>query len=68
MKTFPVALDDETHKHLRHAAIDEGVSLHEWILDAIRRKLYHQSNRSRGNVYVKEGSEPYEADGTEAQD
>jgi predicted transcriptional regulator len=39
MKTFPVRLDEELHRRLRHAAIDEGVSLQEWIAAAIAERL-----------------------------
>ena len=39
MKTFPIRLDEELHRKLRHAAIDEGVSLQEWIAAAIAERL-----------------------------
>ena len=39
MKTFPLQMQDDLHKQVKHAAIDEGKTLHEWIIDAIKRKL-----------------------------
>lgn len=39
MKTFPLKLDDELHKKVRHAAIEDETSVHSWILDAIVEKL-----------------------------
>ncbi|OFX14744.1 MAG: hypothetical protein A2Z18_09510 [Armatimonadetes bacterium RBG_16_58_9] len=40
MKTFPLQLDEELHRLARHAAIDEGISLREWIIRAIAGKLH----------------------------
>lgn len=34
-KTFPVQLPEELHRRLKHASIDEGISLHDWILKTL---------------------------------
>jgi predicted HicB family RNase H-like nuclease len=39
MKTFPLKLDDELHKKIRHAAIEDDISVHSWILNAIIVRL-----------------------------
>jgi len=41
MKTFPLQLEDDLHRRLKHAAVDADVSLHEWILTALKEKLDH---------------------------
>ena len=38
-KTFPVQLDEELHKRLKHAAIDEGITLHDWIIRVLEEKV-----------------------------
>ena len=38
-KTFPVELDEELHKRIKHAAIDEGLTLHDWIVRALEEKI-----------------------------
>jgi len=39
IKTFPLRLDDELHRRAKHLAVDEGISLQEWILRAIRERI-----------------------------
>jgi len=38
-KTFPLQLDEELHKRAKHAAIDDGVTLHDWIINALKEKV-----------------------------
>lgn len=38
-KTFPVELGEELHKRIKHAAIDEGVTLHDWIVNTLEQKI-----------------------------
>ncbi len=38
-KTFPVQLDDELHKRVKHAAIDDGMTLHDWIIKLLAEKV-----------------------------
>lgn len=46
MKTFPIKIEEDLHKKMKHAAIDEGMRLHDWILVAIIEKL---QKTKRGN-------------------
>ncbi len=43
MKTFPLKIDDDLHKMIKHAAIEENESVHSWILAAINDKLEHKA-------------------------
>jgi hypothetical protein len=38
-KTFPIELSEDLHKHLKHAAVEEGVTLHDWIVRALSEKV-----------------------------
>ena len=38
-KTFPVELGEELHRRIKHAAIDEGLTLHDWIVRALEEKI-----------------------------
>ncbi len=38
-KTFPIELSENLHKRLKHAAVDEGLSLHDWILRTLTEKV-----------------------------
>jgi hypothetical protein len=38
-KTFPIELSEELHKRLKHAAVDEGITLHDWILRTLEEKV-----------------------------
>ena len=38
-KTFPVELGEDLHKRLKHAAIDENMTLHDWIIKTLEEKV-----------------------------
>ncbi len=38
-KTFPIELSENLHKQLKHAAVDEGVTLQDWILRTLAEKV-----------------------------
>jgi len=38
-KTFPVELNEELHKRLKIAAIEEGVTLHDLIVETLAEKV-----------------------------
>jgi hypothetical protein len=38
-KTFPIELSEELHKRLKHAAVDDGMTLHDWIVRALSEKV-----------------------------
>ena len=42
MKIFPIQLDDVLHKNLKLAAINQEITLHELIVEAL--KLYLNQN------------------------
>lgn len=44
MKTFPLKIDDELHKLIKHASIEENTSVHSWIIGAITSKLHQNQN------------------------
>ncbi len=49
-KTFPIELSEELHKQLKHAAVDEGVTLHAWILRTLTEKLGNQGDADETSV------------------
>lgn len=55
MKTFPIRIDDELHKRIKHSAIEDDTSVHSWILDAINSKL------NNGNLIIRENTPNYES-------
>jgi hypothetical protein len=38
-KTFPVQLPEELHRELKHASIDDGMSLHDWIIKTLQERV-----------------------------
>lgn len=38
-KTFPIELSEDLHKRVKHAAVDEGMTLHDWILRTLAEKV-----------------------------
>ena len=38
-KTFPIEIDNELHKRLKIAAIEEGITLHQWITKTLEEKV-----------------------------
>jgi predicted HicB family RNase H-like nuclease len=38
-KIFPVQLPEELHRELKHASIDDGMSLHEWIVKTLQERV-----------------------------
>lgn len=45
-RTFPIELEEELHKRLKIAAIEEGLTLQEWILRALAEKVGAYGNRT----------------------
>jgi hypothetical protein len=47
IKTFPIELDEDLHKRAKIAAIQEGTTLHGWIINTLEEKLArHDNSRS----------------------
>jgi len=38
-KTFPIEIDQELHKRLKISAIEEGLTLQDWIIRTLREKV-----------------------------
>lgn len=38
-KTFPVELDEQLHKDLKHRAIEHDMTLHDYIVDVLGSKV-----------------------------
>jgi predicted HicB family RNase H-like nuclease len=38
-KTFPVQLPEDLHRELKHASIDDGLSLHDWIVKTLEERV-----------------------------
>jgi predicted HicB family RNase H-like nuclease len=43
-KIFPIELDEGLHKRAKIAAIHEGVTLHDWIINILEKKLGKNGN------------------------
>jgi len=50
MKTFPIRLDDDLHKALKHAAVDKGVSLQKLIINILKYRVEKDSLLNRSKV------------------
>ncbi len=49
-KTFPLQLNDDLHKQMKHASFDAGQTLHDWVLSAITQRLGTESSEiKKGN-------------------
>ena len=46
-KTFPIELDEDLHKRLKIAAIEEGLTLHDWIVRTLEEKVVDNGTGSR---------------------
>ncbi len=47
-KTFPVQLPEELHRQLKHASIDEGISLHDWIVKTLEERVKNDAPKRKG--------------------
>ena len=39
MKTFPVRLEDKLHRAIKHAAVEAGMTLQEWIIKILKQEV-----------------------------
>ena len=46
-KTFPVQLPEELHRELKHASIDDGMSLHDWIVKTLQERVKNGAPKTR---------------------
>lgn len=42
-KTFPLQLDLELHRRMKHACLDAGETLRDWVIGAIEMRLQADS-------------------------
>lgn len=38
-KVFPIEIEEDLHRRMKHAAIDAGLTLHEWIIRALEERV-----------------------------
>ena len=58
-KTFPVQLPEELHRELKHASIDDGMSLHDWIVKTLQERVRNgapERKSSRRHARIKRNS------------
>ena len=46
-KTFPVQLPEELHRQLKHASIDDGMSLHDWIVKTLQERVENGARKKK---------------------
>ena len=56
-KTFPIELDEDLHKRLKIAAIEEGLTLHDWIVRTLEEKLVGNGTDGRTSPKRKDSNE-----------
>lgn len=44
-KVFPVELEEDLHRRLKHAAIDAGVTLHDFIVQVLEEHVDHNGSK-----------------------
>lgn len=54
-KIFPVELEEELHRQLKHAAIDAGVSLHALIIRTLEENVNHKGTAPRKKIRNRHG-------------
>ena len=48
-KIFPVQLPEELHRQLKHASIDDGMSLHDWILKTLQERVGNRASKKKAS-------------------
>ncbi len=56
-KTFPIELDEDLHKRLKIAAIEEGLTLHDWIVRVLEEKVVDNGTGRRTSAKRKGNNE-----------
>lgn len=51
-KIFPIELDGELRKQLKIAAIQEGLTLHDWIMKTLKEKIDDNGN-NRNSLHAR---------------
>ena len=56
-KTFPIELDEDLHKRLKIDAIEEGLTLHDWIVRVLEEKVVDNGTGARASAKRKGNNE-----------
>jgi predicted HicB family RNase H-like nuclease len=54
-KIFPLELEEDLHRQLKHAAIDAGMSLHALIIRTLEENVNHSGTASRKKIRNPDG-------------
>jgi hypothetical protein len=54
-KIFPIELEEGLHRQLKHAAIDEGISLHALIIRTLEENVNHKGTPSKKRMRSRDG-------------
>lgn len=46
-KVFPIELEEDLHRRIKHAAIDAGITLHAWIVKVLEENVDHNGAASK---------------------
>jgi predicted DNA-binding ribbon-helix-helix protein len=49
-KIFPIELEEDLHRQLKHAAIDAGMTLHALILRTLEENVNHKGNALKKSI------------------
>jgi hypothetical protein len=47
MKIFPIELEEDLHRRMKHAAIDSGMTLHAWIIKTLKTTINYKDVASK---------------------
>jgi hypothetical protein len=54
-KIFPIELEEDLHRQLKHAAIDAGMTLHALILRTLEENVNHKGNSLKKKIKDRDG-------------
>jgi predicted HicB family RNase H-like nuclease len=54
-KIFPIELEEDLHRQLKHAAIDAGMSLHALIIRTLEENVNHKGTVLKKKIKLRNG-------------
>ncbi len=54
-KIFPIELEEDLHRQLKHAAIDADMSLHAWIIKVLTENVNYKETAPRAKKRNHDG-------------
>lgn len=57
-KVFPLELEEDLHRQLKHAAIDSDMSLHAWIVKVLTENVNHKETSGLKSKKRKDDRKP----------